>query len=176
MPVWCVLKIGYRRNGKTCRQPEVCIYRGVNTHHHHHHHHPHHHHHHHHNNNNVIKRRNSIFSSSFSTTSSPHCQLSPTRALQRKCPWRNRLQITCNALSAYHVHHAVRHVARRDSQALTFDRNENILALFHWLKPLTDEGEEETGVPGENPFKKTPHTTERKFKPQPRLEPALQHW
>ena len=25
------------------------------------------------------------------------------------------------------------------------------LTLFHWLKPLTDEGREETGVPGENP-------------------------
>ena len=48
---------------------------------------------------------------------------------------------------------AVCHLVRRDSSAVTFDRVEIafILALFYWLKPLTDEGGEETGVPGENP-------------------------
>ena len=43
-------------------------------------------------------------------------------------------------------------------------------------EPLTDEGGEETEVPGENPddeLQKMPHTKVRKFKPQPRLEPAL---
>ena len=42
-------------------------------------------------------------------------------------------------------------------------------------EPLTDEGGEETGVPGENPgdeLQKMPHTTARRFKPQARLEPA----
>ena len=45
------------------------------------------------------------------------------------------------------------HVVGRDSSAVKFDRVEIafILALFYWLKPLTDDGGEETGVPGENP-------------------------
>ena len=44
-------------------------------------------------------------------------------------------------------------VARAQSSAHQFGRVETacILALFHWLKPLTDEGAEETGVPEENP-------------------------
>ena len=60
--------------------------------------------------------------------------------------------LMCNTLSAYHVHHAVYHLVRRDSSAIKFDRVEIafILALFYWLKPLTDEGGEETRVPGEN--------------------------
>ena len=39
------------------------------------------------------------------------------------------------------------------AQLLSFDRVEIvfILALFHLLKPLTDEGREETRIPGENP-------------------------
>ena len=45
------------------------------------------------------------------------------------------------------------HVTRRDSSAIKFDRVEIafISALFYWLKPSTDKGGEETGVPGENP-------------------------
>ena len=45
------------------------------------------------------------------------------------------------------------HEIRRYSSAIKFDRVEIafIVALFHWLKPLTDDGGEETGVPGENP-------------------------
>ena len=55
---------------------------------------------------------------------------------------------------------AVYHLVRRDSSAIKFDRVEIafILALFYWLKPLTDEdaekiiqGAEKTGVPGEPP-------------------------
>ena len=62
------------------------------------------------------------------------------------------VQIMCNRSSACHVQH-VCHVVRRDSSATKFDRVEiaSILALFYWLKPLTAEGGEETGVPGENP-------------------------
>ena len=42
---------------------------------------------------------------------------------------------------------------RRDSSASNLDRAEIafVLASFHRLKLLTDEGEEETEVPGENP-------------------------
>ena len=39
--------------------------------------------------------------SRFFTISSQRCELSPTRTL--KWPGRNRVQITCNTLSAYHV-------------------------------------------------------------------------
>ena len=41
----------------------------------------------------------------------------------------------------------------RDSSAIKFDRIEIafISALFYWTRPLTDEGGEETAVPGENP-------------------------
>ena len=35
---------------------------------------------------------------------------------------RNRVQITCNACSAYHVQHVACHVAWRDSSAIKFDR------------------------------------------------------
>ena len=49
------------------------------------------------NNNNRIQRRYSRFS----TISSQRCELSPTRTL--KWPGRNRVQITCNTSSAYHV-------------------------------------------------------------------------
>ena len=47
------------------------------------------------------------------------------------------------------MQHVVCHVVRRDSSAIKFVRVEIafILVLFYWLKPLTDEGGEETGVP-----------------------------
>ena len=49
--------------------------------------------------------------------------------------------------------HVVCHLVGRDSSAIMFDRVEIafILALFYGLEPLTDEGGEETGAPGENP-------------------------
>ena len=64
----------------------------------------------------------------------------------------NHVQITCNTSSAYHVQHVVHHVVQRDSSVIQFDRVgiAFISALFYWLKPVTDEREEETGVPGEN--------------------------
>ena len=42
------------------------------------------------------------------------------------------------------------------SSAIKFDRVEIalILALFFWLNHSTDEGEEKTGVPGENPWRR----------------------
>ena len=50
------------------------------------------------NNNNRIQR----CYSRFFTISSQHCKLSPTRTL--KWPRHDRVQITCNTSSAYHVH------------------------------------------------------------------------
>ena len=47
-------------------------------------------------------------------------------------------------------------MVRRASSTIKFDRVEIafIVALFYWLKPLTNEGGEETGVPGENPWRR----------------------
>ena len=44
-------------------------------------------------------------------------------------------------------------MVRRDSAAIKFGGIEIafILVIFYWLKLLTDERREETGVPGENP-------------------------
>ena len=53
------------------------------------------------------------------------------------------------------------HVVGRDSSAIKFDRVV-FLALFRWLKPVTNEGggggggKEEIGVPGENPRQRAP--------------------
>ena len=87
----------------------------------------------------------------FFTISSLRREPSPTRTL--KWPARNRVQITRNTSSAHHLQPAVCHLVRRGSSAIKFYRVEIafILALFYWLKPLTDEGGEETGVPRENP-------------------------
>ena len=45
--------------------------------------------------------------------------------------------------------------------------------FFYWLKPLADEGGEETGVPRENPddeLQKMPHTKTWNIRPQPRIQ------
>ena len=51
--------------------------------------------------------------------------------------------------------HVTCHLVRRDSSAIKFDRVEIafIWALFYWLNHETDEGGEETRVPGENPWR-----------------------
>ena len=48
------------------------------------------------------------------------------------------------------------HVVRRDGSAIKFDRVE-IAFVFSFIllaEPLTDEGGEETGEPGENPWRR----------------------
>ena len=87
----------------------------------------------------------------YNLLTAPRTVSSPTHTL--KWPGRNRVQITCKTSSARYVQHVVCHVVRRDSSAIKFDRVEIafILALFYWLKPLTDEGGEESGMPRENP-------------------------
>ena len=100
------------------------------------------------NNNNRIQRR----SLRFLTISSLRRELSPTRTL--KWPRHNRVKITCNTSSAYHVQRVVCHLAPRDSSAIKYDRVEIAftLTLLYWLKSLTDEGGEETGAPGRKPL------------------------
>ena len=88
----------------------------------------------------------------FFTISSVRRKLSPTRTL--KLPKRNRVQITCNTSSAYHVQRVVCHLVRRDISAVKFDRVKIafISSLFLLAEIiLTDEGGEETGAPVENP-------------------------
>ena len=111
--------------------------------------------------------RNSKF---FFTVSSLRRDLSPTRAL--KWPGSIQVQITCNTSSAYHVQH-VCHVGRRDSSAIKFDRVEIvfILAVFYWLKK--GRKPKYADLTPDDELQKMPHTKGRKFKPQPRLEPAL---
>ena len=98
-------------------------------------------------NNNRIERRNLRF------LRSSNCDRNCRQHVPSSSPGHNGVQITCNTSSAYHVQPAVCHLVQRDSSAISFDRVEIafILALFHWPKPLTDGGGEETGVPGENP-------------------------
>ena len=63
------------------------------------------------------------------------------------------------------------------AQLLSWQKLDRICLIFIlWAEPLTDDGGEETGVPREthdDELQKMPHTKVRKFKPQPRLQPAL---
>ena len=69
-------------------------------------------------NNNHIQRRNSRFF----TTSSLHCELSPTHTLQRH--GRIHVQIMCNTSSAHHVQYVVLRTMlyKGAAQLLNFDR------------------------------------------------------
>ena len=68
-------------------------------------------------------------------------------------------QVARTQSCANHVQHIERspratgrvscHVVRKDRVLIAF-----ILALSYWLKPLIDIGGEETGVPGENPWRR----------------------
>ena len=75
------------------------------------------------------------------------CKLCPARMVE--WPGHNHVQITHSTHGAYYVQHVMCH----DKSAFKFDRVEItiILAIFNWLKPLTDAGGKETGVPKENP-------------------------
>ena len=97
-------------------------------------------------NNKHIERCNLKF-----TISSLRLELSPT--LMLKWLGCSCVQVTCNTSSTYHVQHVVCRVVQRDNSAIKFDRVEIafVFTLFYWLKPLTDEGGDETRVPGENP-------------------------
>ena len=56
-----------------------------------------------------------------------------------------RALITCNKSCAVTWYEGTAQLL-----SLTEFKSHFILALFYWLKPFTDEGGEETGVPGEN--------------------------
>ena len=63
------------------------------------------------------------------------------------------MQITCNTSGAHHMKCVVCHMVCRDSSTIRSDRVQTAftLVVFYGLKQFTDEGREETGVPGENP-------------------------
>ena len=104
------------------------------------------------------------------------CELSPTHTV--KWPGWECTQLTCSTSGAYHVQHVVQHIQSNGQvgnvcnshaacqvlimcsmlcatwyKGTALDRVEItfILALCHWLNPLTAEGEEETRVPREHP-------------------------
>ena len=68
------------------------------------------------------------------------------------------MQITRNISGTHHMQYVMYYMVRSDSPATKFDLAEIalILALLSWLKSLTNEGGEETGVPNK---KKTTLTT-----------------
>ena len=73
---------------------------------------------------------------------------------------------------ARHVQHVVCHVVRKGSSAIKFYRVEIefILVLVCWMKPLTDEGGEETEVSRK---KLLTTSLNENSSPKPRLEPVL---
>ena len=76
--------------------------------------------------------------SRFFTISSLLRQLSPSHTL--KWPGRNRVQITWNTSTAYHMQYDARRVERRGTSAIKLDGADItfISTLFHWLKFSTD--------------------------------------
>ena len=95
---------------------------------------------------NSIQSRNSRFF----TISSLRCELSPTCTL--KWPGCNCVHMICNASSANHLQHVILLPCGTKGQLKLYLFE---LYLIHKLlaEPLTNEGGEETGVPGENPWR-----------------------
>ena len=101
----------------------------------------------------------------------------PTRIL--KWPGRNRVQITCNTSSAYHVQHVVLRATWYEGTAQLLSMTEFKSRLFeillYWLNhdPMKEgrklEYPEKT--PGDE-LQKMPHTKARRFKPEAGLEPT----
>ena len=87
-------------------------------------------------NSNRIQRRKSRFLTIFS----PRRELSLTRTL--KWPWRNRVQITCNTSSTYHVQHLVLRATwyKGTAQLLSLtELKSHLFQLYLLPEPLTDE-------------------------------------
>ena len=113
----------------------------------------------------------------FFTISSQRRELSPTRTL--KWPRRNRVQITCNTSSAYHVQHVVLRATWYEGTAQLLSLTELKSHLFQlyfvgWIiKPMKEgrKPEYQEKTPSDE-LQKMPHTTARIFKPQARSDPA----
>ena len=70
---------------------------------------------------------------------------------------RDHVKIACDTSGSNHVQHILQEI-QRDSSAIKF-KTAYVSALFHWLKPLTNEGGEETRVPRENPKQASQNAT-----------------
>ena len=113
----------------------------------------------------------------FFTVSSQRRELSPTRTL--KWPRRNRVQITCNTSSVYHVQHVVLRATWYEGTAQLLSLTELKSHLFELyfialiIKPMKEGRKPEypEKTPGDE-LQKVPHTTARRFKSQARLEPV----
>ena len=89
---------------------------------------------------------------------------------------RHNQILPCNISSSYRMSCATR--CKGTAQLSSFTELKSQLFSFRLLTE-TDGGGEETGVPEKTPYdelQKMPHTKVRRFKPQPRLEPALWYW
>ena len=66
-------------------------------------------------------------------------------------------------------------VVQRDNSAIKFDRVEiaSTWALVYWLKPLTNEEGEETGVPRENPWQRASENATYK---SPNIQAPTETW
>ena len=83
---------------------------------------------------------------------SPHSGVNRLQYVRKSGLGAIVVQITCNTSSAYHVQHVVFRATWLEGTAPLLSLTELNLHLFELLlsEPLTDEGGEETGVPGEN--------------------------
>ena len=88
---------------------------------------------------------------------SPHCAVSCLQHVHSSWPGRNRMQITCNTSSSCHVQYIVLYATWYEGTAQLLSLIElksHLLSFILLAEPLTDEGGEETGVPGENPWRR----------------------
>ena len=99
------------------------------------------------NNGNRIDRHNSTF------LMSPHCAGNCLQYARSSGQGLIMCKSRATLPSVFYMQFIMCHVAWRDSSATEFDwvKITFIIALFYWLKPLSDEGGDETGVPGEKP-------------------------
>ena len=98
----------------------------------------------------------------FFTVSLLHHELSLTHKL--KWSGRSHVPVKFKTSGSCHMQYVVWHIVQRNSSAINLDKFEIafILALFHWLKPLTNEGGEKARVIGElcnDKLQKLTHTS-----------------
>ena len=84
---------------------------------------------------------------------SPHSAANCVQHVRSSGPGRKRVQITCYTSSAYHVQHDVLRATWYEGTARQ-TLNRIYLSFILLAEPLTNEGGEETGVPGENPWQR----------------------
>ena len=111
------------------------------------------------------------------------CLLSPHCATNRLHHVRNRVQITCNTSSAYHVLHVVLRATWNEgtAQLLNLTEFKSHLSELYFIGWTTNRrrrgGNRSTRrKPLATSFRKCHNTKARRFKPPATFEPAQQHW